>query len=206
MYSIDLRVYKQNMRDKARKRRGEMTAQLKSQMDEAILTNVVRLRQYARCHTVLVYVSISGEIDTLGIIRRCLADGKRVAVPRCVTGTRDMVFHYISDLNELSPGAFGVPEPQEDMPQVDPQNGEGMLMLLPALTADHFGYRLGYGKGYYDRYMSKFGGCSAVLCYDEDVVRRLTHGKFDVPSQVLVTDKYIRTIKREGQVRKFGRE
>jgi len=206
MHSIDLRVYKQNMRAKARLRRSELSIEAKHLADEAIKSNVVRLRQYAKCHTVLIYVSISGEIDTEGIIRRCLADGKRVAVPRCVTGTREMVFHYITDLGQLSPGAFGVPEPSEDMPRVDPREGEGMLMLLPALTADHFGYRLGYGKGYYDRYMSKFSGCSAVLCYDDDVVRRLTHGKYDVPSQVLVTDKYIRTIKNNGEAQRFGRE
>ena len=172
-----------------------MSADEKAAADKAIANNVVRLRQYAVCHTVLIYVSTSTEIDTFGIIERCLADGKKVAVPRCIPGTRDMEFHYINSVDELSPGAFGVLEPTEDMPMFDVNCWEGTLMLLPALVADHFGYRLGYGKGYYDRYMNRFGGSSAILCYDKDVVRRLTHGKFDVAAKVLVTDRYIRTIK-----------
>ena len=81
------------------------------------------------------------------------------------------------------------------MPKFDPSDCNGVLMLLPALVADHFGYRLGYGKGYYDRYMGRFSGSSAVICYDGDVVRRLTHGKFDAAADVLVTEKYIRSIK-----------
>ena len=195
MHSVDLRVYKQNMRTEARQRRLNMAAEEKAAADRAIADNVARLRQYSFCHTVLVYVSTPSEIDTFGIIERCLRDGKRVAVPRCVPGTRDMVFHYIDGCHQLSPGAFGVLEPAADMEVFNLENCSGVLMLLPALVADHFGYRLGYGKGYYDRYMSRFGGSSAVICYDADVVRRLTHGKFDVAADVLVTDKYIRTVK-----------
>lgn len=197
MHSIDLRVYKQNMRNAARQRREQMNENAKNSADKALAANVARLRQYAACHTVLVYVSTPSEIDTFGIISRCLADGKKVAVPRCIPNTRDMEFHYIESVDQLAPGAFGVLEPSAQMPVFDLNDCDGVLMLLPALVADHFGFRLGYGKGYYDRYMGRFSGNTVVLCYDADVVRRLTHGKFDAASDVLVTDKYIRTINRE---------
>lgn len=195
MHSVDLRVYKQNMRADARRRRELMTEEQKREADSAIARNVLRLRQYASCHTVLIYVSTPIEIDTFGIIEKCIKDGKRVAVPRCIPDTRDMEFHYIGGVEELSPGAFGVLEPAADSPKFDIKDCGGALMILPALRADHFGYRLGYGKGYYDRYMGRFKGQSAIICYDEDVVRRITHGKFDAAAGVLVTDKYIRTIK-----------
>ena len=195
MHSVDLRVYKQNMRTDARRRREMMTAEQKREADAAIARNVARLRQYASCGTVLIYVSTPIEIDTFGIIEMCLKDGKRVAVPRCIPDTRDMEFHYIESVEELAPGAFGVLEPDADNAVFDLSDCRGVLMILPALTADHFGYRLGYGKGYYDRYMGKFKGQSAIICYDEDVVRRITHGKFDAAANVLVTNKYIRTIK-----------
>ncbi len=195
MHSVDLRVYKQNMRTAARQRRESLTPEQKQEADRALAANVARLHQYKACDTVLVYVSTKSEIDTFGIIERCFADGKRVAVPRCIPGTRDMEFHYIDSLEQLSPGAFGVLEPAEDSPKFRLENCGGALMLLPAIVADHLGYRLGYGKGYYDRYMGRFSGPSAVLCYDADVVRRITHGKFDAAADVLVTERYIRSIK-----------
>ena len=195
MHSVDLRVYKQNMRKNARQRREQMPSEERAAADRAIADNVMRLRQYSACHTVLIYVSTPSEIDTFGIIERCFRDGKKVAVPRCIPNTRDMEFHYIESIEELSSGAFGVLEPLETAPRYDLSDCGGTLMLLPAIVADHFGYRLGYGKGYYDRYMGRFTGDSAVICYDSDVVRRITHGKFDAAAHVLVTDKYIRTIK-----------
>lgn len=193
MHPVDLRVYKKELRQKAFERRKALGTEEKCEADRAILANVQRLKQYKSAHTVLVYVSLPAEVDTYGIINQCFADGKRVAVPRCVKDTRDMVFHYIDNTDVLCPGAFGVQEPDESLCSFNIAESEGVLMIVPALIADHYGFRLGYGKGYYDRYMSRFGGSTAIVCYSSDIRHRLLHGRFDVPAQVLVTEKYIRT-------------
>ena len=195
MPRLDLRPYKRNIRERARRRRAGMEPEVKRELDRRIMQNVLRLREYAAAETVLIYVSLPSEIDTYAIIERCLADGKRVAVPRCISGSRDMEFHYIGSVEELTPGSFGVPEPDESCPVFDKSASLRSLMLIPAFAADLSGYRLGYGKGYYDRYMSGYEGATAVLCYSEDIVGRLHHGRFDRPAGVVVTEEFIRTVK-----------
>ena len=113
----DIRPIKAALREHYKTLRREMPPKLKAQRDRRIADRVTALWQYQRCGQLLTYVSTPIEVDTLEIIRRALAAGKRVAVPRCIPGTRDMEFFYISGLEDLSPGSFGVLEP-------DPENCE----------------------------------------------------------------------------------
>ncbi len=180
-----------------------MLPEVKQQLDAGVTRNVQRLYQYRSAKTVLVYVSTPIEVDTFKIIEGAWADGKRVAVPRCIPGTRLMEFHYITSFEDLSPGTFGVLEPDGSLPIVEDFNG--CLMLLPALSIDYLGYRLGYGKGYYDRYMSKFNGACAGICYSDCIRRHMYHGRFDRPVDVIVTEKWIKdvTARRRDDRRKF---
>lgn len=194
MRPLDIRKYKQEIREKSRARRGSIPPQEKVLLDGKIADNVRRLRQYAPAKTILVYVSTTIEIDTKKIIENAWADGKRVAVPRCIPDTRNMDFHFIESFDDLHPGTFGVLEPDETLPIVEVF--DGCLMIVPAIQFDLQGYRLGYGKGYYDRYMSRFTGVSAGLCYIEELRRHMYHGRFDKPVDIIVTDKCIRTCKK----------
>ncbi len=195
MRPIDIRQYKQSIREESRRRRSEMDAALKAERDGRIAQNVCRLHQYAPAGTLLIYVSTPIEINTKLIIENAWRDGKRVAVPRCIPETRLMEFHYITSLDDLKPGTFGVLEPDETLPTVT--DFSGCLMIVPAMQFDISGYRLGYGKGYYDRYMSRFTGVSAGLCYSEELRRHMYHGRFDKPVDIIVTDRYIRTCKKQ---------
>ena len=194
MRPLDIRKYKQEIREKGRARRSEMSPEQKTYLDAKIADNVRRLRQYSPAKTILIYVSTAIEIDTKKIIENAWADGKRVAVPRCIPDTRNMEFHYIESFDDLKPGTFGVLEPAETLEMVE--NFYGCLMIVPAIQFDLQGYRLGYGKGYYDRYMSRFTGVSAGLCYIEELRRHMYHGRFDKPVDIIVTDKCIRTCKK----------
>ena len=189
----DIRPVKTALREKYRRLRQEMPADERAACDAAIAARVRGLWQYRRCRTVLVYVSTPIEVDTYGIIRQAIADGKRVAVPRCVPGTRHMDFHLISSTQELSPGTFGVYEPDPERHEKLTRLDEG-LCLVPAFSYDHGGYRLGYGGGYYDRYLSRCGCESIGICYSENYRFRIYHGRFDVPLKAVLTDKFIRRI------------
>ena len=187
----DIRPFKTKMREQSKAWRRSLTAEEKQALDSRIAERLYATWQYRRCRTLLVYVSTAIEVDTHALIARALADGKRVAVPRCVPGTRDMEFYYITGEEELSPGTFGVPEPAPD-PSRRLHDMRSGLCLVPALWYDWRGYRLGYGKGYYDRFLAGFSGTVMGIEYSHCVCRSLPHGRFDRRVELLVTDAYIR--------------
>lgn len=194
MRPVDIRKYKQEIREQSRARRREVPTEKRAEQDKKIAANVRRLRQYGPSKTILIYMSTPIEVDTKEIIKNAWEDGKRVAVPRCIPETRGMEFHYINSFEELKSGTFGVLEPDENSEMVT--EFDGCLMIVPAMQFDLRGYRLGYGKGYYDRYMSRFTGVSAGLCYIEELRRHMYHGRFDKPVDIIVTDKCIRTCRK----------
>ena len=188
---MDIRPIKAELRQKYRSLRQAMPQEIKEQKDDAIALQVRRLWQYQRNNVLLIYVSTSIEVDTHRIIRRAIADGKRVAVPRCVPDTRNMEFYYIDSIEELSPGMFGVLEPSANPDRLY-KECEGGLCIVPAFSYDWRGYRLGYGKGYYDRFLSRFEGNMVGICYSDCVQRSLPHGRYDRPVELLVTETYLR--------------
>lgn len=202
MYPVDIREYKKEIRTKARAIRADLDKEKRVELDKKIAANVRRLYQYGPCKTVMIYVSTAIEVNTIPIIEQALADGKRVAVPKCIPNTRNMEFYYINSLDDLEPGSFSVLEPKSNMEMLT--DFEKCLMIMPGIQFDINGYRLGYGKGYYDRYMARYNGFSAGLCYDWELRRHLCHGRYDRPVSAIVTDSHIRTCKV--QKPKLGRE
>lgn len=187
----DIRPIKSELRDRYKALRRNMEPSLKESCDAAIAKRVAGLWQYAKNRRLFTYVSTAIEVDTRRIIERALADGKTVAVPRCVPGTRTMEFYTISGLQELRPGSFGVLEPEPNPQNLWTDFSEG-LCLVPALCYDWRGFRLGYGKGYYDRFLAGFEGNMVGLCYSECVRHKLPHGRYDRPVELLVTERFLR--------------
>lgn len=201
MYPIDIRKYKIELRAARKAYRRALNSAEKQHMDAEIARRVRLLYQYRCAQVVMVYVSTPIEVDTYKIIANAFADGKRVAVPRCIPETRKMEFHYITSMDELEPGNFGVLEPPETNEIVT--DFTRALMLVPGFIFDVYGYRLGYGKGYYDRYMSRYNGAAVGLCYVAELRRRMFHGRFDRTVETVVTDKCIRRCLK-GNERRFG--
>ena len=102
MPPLDIRKYKQELRLACRNRRENMDKETKALLDEKILMNVRRLNEYKPAKTILIYMSTPIEVDTINIIEQAFKDGKKVAVPRCIKDTREMEFHYITSIDELS--------------------------------------------------------------------------------------------------------
>lgn len=190
---MDLRQYKAALRERYRAQRLAMEPEQKARLDRDVAKHFFRLNQYRSCKTVLSYVSTSIEVDTIGIIERSLRQGKQVAVPRCVPGTREMEFYLIHSLDDLSPGAFGVMEPAP-APERLLKDTTDSLCVIPGFCFDLVGYRLGYGKGYYDRFLNRYDGTRVGICYSGNVRNRLRHGRYDCAVELLVTERYIRRI------------
>lgn len=191
MRPIDIRKYKQELRLGCRAKRQALSPEEKAALDRAVAENVRRLKEYRPSKTLLIYMSTPIEVDTVQIIKNAWEDGKRVAVPRCIPDSRDMEFHYIDSLECLAPGTFSVLEPDPSLPMVT--DFSGCLMIVPGMQFDMKGYRIGYGKGYYDRYMVRFSGVSAGICYSDELRPFMYHGRFDRCVDIVVTDKRIKT-------------
>ncbi len=197
MQRIDLREYKGELRLKAREYRASLSEKEKNQLDGAIYSRLIATYQYRECKVLLIYASTAIEVDTSRIINHALQNGRRVALPRCIKGTRDMVFHYITDIGQLESGAFGVMEPQEHLPEW--QQSDGGLAVVPALMLDGYGYRLGYGGGYYDRFLSGFKGDTVGITYSANYCNRLNHGRYDVPLGAVLTDSFVKRIRSDSR-------
>ena len=202
MHPIDIRKYKIELREKSRQRRKLLGPSEKHAMDAAIAEQVRRLYQYRAADVIMVYVSTPIEVDTLQIIENAFRDRKKVAVPRCIPKTRQMEFHYITSIDQLTPGTFSVLEPPAHYPIVT--DFSHALMLVPGFLFDCFGYRLGYGKGYYDRYMSRYTGAAVGLCYAEELTGHMYHGRYDRAVDTVVSEKWIRRCKKHRNKNKVG--
>ncbi|MBR6607345.1 MAG: 5-formyltetrahydrofolate cyclo-ligase, partial [Oscillospiraceae bacterium] len=107
MLRKDIRPEKNRLREEMKAFRREMSAEGKEKKDAAICRGILSLKEYQNCDTLITFVSTAIEVDTKGLIEQALRDGKKVAVPYCVDGTRLMEFYYIRGLDDLSPRTFG---------------------------------------------------------------------------------------------------
>lgn len=190
----DIRPLKQKLRAESKLYRNELSSNEKAELDSKISDRLFNTWQYKSCEVLLTYVSTEIEVDTREIISRALADGKRVAVPRCIDNTRFMDFYFIKDFDDLEGGYMGVLEPIPEKCEKMTDFSEG-LCIVPALMFDLYGYRLGYGKGYYDRFLSNFCGETLGICYNRCVREKLPHGKFDKCVERIITQSRIITVK-----------
>ena len=197
---INLKLEKDRLRKKFREIRCAYSEEQKRKFDSQILRRLISLYQYKTASLILTYVSKDIEVDTIMLIEKALSDGKRVAAPKCVAGTRKMDFYYINSLDDLEKSTFGVLEPIVDRCEkvVDFSNG---FCIVPGMSFDVRGFRLGYGKGYYDRFLSDFSGNTAGLCYSECVKWSLPSGKYDRAVDVLVTERYFRKTNHRAEYR-----
>lgn len=202
MKNIDLREYKGVLRQEAKAYRRSLSAEAKEKKDSAILRRLLSLRQYQQASLVLTYVSTPIEVDTHQLIRQAFADGKRVGVPRCIDGTRLMEFYEIGSMEDLEKRTFGVLEPIPERCQLLTDFSKS-ICVVPALLYDLSGYRIGYGGGYYDRFLAQYPGYKVGITYVKCIRRKVLHGRYDVPVSALVTERYVNFLKSPPERKPF---
>ncbi len=194
---FDIRVHKKVLREKYKAMRRDMPDAVKRERDSQIFSRLINMEAYKKSKLILTYVSTDIEVDTMRFIEYALNDNKTVAVPRCIDGTRDMDFYIIKSLDDLEHGSFSVLEPIPDKCR-KLEIFDNAFCIIPALVYDGYGYRLGYGKGYYDRFLSAHANMFRVgIAYCCCMVTKLIHGYFDVAVNAIVTEKYIKRCDKE---------
>lgn len=184
---VDIRKIKDDFRTQSKQYRQNLSQCKKEELEAEILKRVLDLDAVKKAKTVLCYVSTASEVDTKKLIEKLISLNKTVAVPKCIAGTRDMMFYIIASLDQTEKGAFGVFEP--NLEKCDRlRDFRNSVCIIPGLMFDSDGYRLGYGKGYYDRFLSKFSGVKIGVCFENCCTQILPHGFYDVASDIIVTE------------------
>lgn len=190
----NIRDLKNKLRADIRASRAELSKEQKQALDSAICKQFSALASFRFSEILLAYYPLEEEVDILPLIKEALALGKKVALPRCREDNL-MDFYYITSLDDVEPGAYGIHEPKATCEIYDPSESKPAIMLIPALAYDRFGYRLGYGRGYYDRFINRFSGVKAGLCYRSYLKNApLPRGRFDMAVDYVVTEKGVKLV------------
>ncbi len=173
----------------------------KGERSLAVCDRFRALTRYASAETVLVTMHIRDEVRTADLVTRLLHSTKRVVVPYC-RGDELNLF-LLSDLGELSTGAFGILEPQEplrslDAKRVAPEQLD--LLAVPGVAFDRLGGRVGHGRGYFDRLLHRLRpeATSVGLAFECQLFDRVPMDAHDVPLDAVVTEEATYFAKREG--------
>ena len=184
---------KQRLREERLAAREALSEQERSVLDDRITQKLLATSEYAEATTVLTHVSVSSEVSTRMFIECALRDGKTVAVPRCLPG-HCLEFVAITSLDQLIAAPFGLLEPPKELPALTEEQMDVSICIVPALLVDTKGYRLGYGAGFYDRFLSTYPGKKICLAYQQNLSRTgLPHRTFDVAVDEVITESDVLT-------------
>ena len=164
--------------------RAMIRQQKRAMTEEQIVSASRRLGELFRKHpmyqnakTIYGYLPYNQEVRTVAMLEQAMKDGKRVAVPKCYGD--EMRFIFMDDLSKVEKGYANIPEPIADEPIAD---DETALVLMPGMAFDPQGHRIGYGGGFYDKFLAKEPNHPTLaLCYDFQMVEHLETEEFDIP-------------------------
>lgn len=184
---------KQRLREERLAAREALSEQERSVLDDRITQKLLATSEYVEATTVLTYVSVSSEVSTRMFIEGALRDGKTVAVPRCLPG-HCLEFVAIASLEQLVAAPFNLLEPAKELPALTEDQKNNSICIVPALLVDTKGYRLGYGAGFYDRFLSTYPGKKICLAYQQNLSQTmLPHTAFDVAVDMVITESEVLT-------------
>lgn len=179
---------KKEIRAEVKKRRREADEETLHEKSLQILERFRQLSAYKDASLLLAYVDAKREVETRLLMRCAWDDGKKVAAPR-VDGDGIMHFYYLRSLKDLEPGAFGIMEPRADCRICEPEEG---LLLMPGVAFDEQGHRVGYGGGYYDRYLEKHPHLIHIaLAFEFQIFPEVPSEKHDICPDLIVTENRI---------------
>ena len=196
----DIAKAKKRLRKKYGALRAAISPKEKEALDLALSREVVSLAEFRNAEAVFLYASYASEPDTSRVAGEALRRGKILAYPRTDPASHRIAFYRVADTKDLVPGFHGIPEPPADAKEITPD--EKTFCLVPALSYDKNGFRLGYGGGYYDRFLSECARRAAdagtprlfpmtVGAVYSRLISEipLPHGRYDLPVSLILSEK-----------------
>ena len=168
---------KKELRARIRARKRAMTPDQIEEKSAALGRLFRQTELYRQAKTIYGYLPYNQEVRTVAMLEQAMADGKRVAVPKCYGD--EMRFIYMEDLSRVEKGYANIPEPIADGPIADDPTA---LVLMPGLAFDRAGHRIGYGGGFYDKFLAaEPDHPTLALCYDFQMMDHVDTEEFDIP-------------------------
>ncbi|MCI2058764.1 MAG: 5-formyltetrahydrofolate cyclo-ligase [Oscillibacter sp.] len=176
---------KKQLRSEVRAAMRQMDEGYAARADKAIAATILKLPEYQSAGTVFCFATFGREINTHPILEDALRAGKRLCVPLC-TGMGLMELHIITSLSQLTPGSYNIPEPPAESPTVTPDEVD--FAVIPCLSCDHAGRRLGRGGGFYDRFLADYRSGAVMVCRERLIREELPVEPHDRPVHWVVTE------------------
>lgn len=191
-----IKFEKDKLRAELREKRKALPPYVKLAAEEKMWRIFTDLATFRFSDTVLMFAPLKYELDLTKIAETAISKGKRIAYPKCDSSNLSMTFRYVTSPSDLKEGAYGIMEPSDDAPIYLPGAANVHdVCIIPAMTYDQFGYRIGYGKGYYDRWLPGFKGTKAGFIMTDFLSDSLPRGKFDNAVDIIITERGIITVK-----------
>jgi len=149
---------------------------------QRILSKLKKMKSFSQAESVGCYYSIGSEVQTNEIIKLLLDGKKIVSLPQVCDDT--MIFRKIEDISKLEKGNFDIPEPKESCPIQETHD----VILVPCIGLDNNGNRIGYGYGFYDKYLTKNESTKIALTYSKQIVKSVPNSEHDVKMDLIVTE------------------
>lgn len=153
----------------------------------AILKRLYTCEEYASARTIGVTISRYPEVDTLPLIESAWESGKQVAVPKCIPETREMDFRLITSIDDLETVYMDLKEPRVGR-TISVYKGQIDLQIVPGVVFSDEGFRIGFGGGYYDRYLSDYDGNRVSLAFDNQTSHEVPIEEHDIPVDIIITE------------------
>lgn len=160
----------------------------KEEKSEEIVRKILAMPQVQSARRIFLFYPLKDEINLLPLVQYAKETGKSIAFPLCEDKNGTMTFRSVASLSELEDGHFGTKEPSASATELLPENA---VIFLPALAADKNGFRLGYGKGYYDRYLAKHAELKPFtvgVIYKELLFDEIPRDRYDLPCDTVVCE------------------
>ena len=186
---LGLRAEKHRIREELLARRLAIAEDARRQAEDAMILRFLNLASFRFAEVILLYAPIKGEPNLLSVCETAQRLGKAIAFPKCDVETCTMTYHIVPSPDALVQGTYGIAEPPAEAPAYCPSLDKHDICVVPAVCFDHRGFRIGYGKGYYDRYLSTFGGTSVGFVMSEFLLPALPRGRFDRAVDLVITEK-----------------
>ena len=176
---------KKYFRNETRKRLAILSKEEFNKQCQLIHKRLYQSKEWLQSKCVAITISKSLEIDTISVIEQAWMEGKRVAVPKCNPQDKTMTFRFLTDFGQLEKVYNDLNEPIEDVTEAALKD-ELDLIIVPGIAYDRLGYRIGFGGGYYDRFLQNYNGATVSLLLQEQLYDHLPYESFDQPVQKLI--------------------
>ena len=161
----------------------------KEEKSRDITSKILAMSEVKNADALFVFYPLKDEVNLLPVAEYGFSKGKKIGFPLCGDRNGKMSFRLVNSLSELKDGSFGIKEPDEKAAELIPKNA---VIFLPALAVDKEGCRIGYGKGYYDRYLAKYAHLKPYavgVIYKDLIFDKLPRGEYDIPCDTVVCEK-----------------